>query len=123
MNLKSMAMLGFFASFSVAAIAEPVAHFDGKNFDTLGDAVSAFHQYNQRLERLVGQPELSAQDMSQIHELTYTLENAIERMQAELEVLAETLEEVHLASEANDAARIQKFAVPYLAGSEQLKAD
>lgn len=121
--MKSLVMLGLFTSFSVAVHAEPVAHFEGKNFETLNDAINAFHQYNQRLERLVEQPELSDQDMSQIHELTYTLENALEKMQVELEVLAETLEEVHLASEANDAARVKKFSLPYLAGSEQLKAD
>lgn len=123
MNLKTMTMLGILASFSAAATAEPVAHFKGKNFDTLATAVSAFHQHNRRLESLVEQPELNEQDMNQIHELTYTLENALERMQVELEVLAETLEEVHLASEANDSARVKKFALPYLAGSEQLKAD
>ena len=48
------------------------------------------------------------------HELTYTIENVLAKINAELSTLAETLEEVRIASEAADIDRVQIDGHEYL---------
>lgn len=111
-------------SFSVVNLsyAEPVAHYEGKSAETLQQAVSNFNKGNARLARLLSQPSLSAADLAAIHELTYTLENALARINADVDQLAVKLEEVHLGSEDNDAARVKTEGDKYLAISNDLSA-
>jgi hypothetical protein len=55
-----------------------------------------------------------------VHELTYTLENAIARMQEELEQIAEKLEEVHVASEQQDGVKVRALTPAYLDAARPL---
>ncbi|MEX1200049.1 MAG: DUF6746 family protein [Methylophaga sp.] len=111
-------------SFSLMNIgyADPVEHFQGKDAESLAQAVSNFNKGNQRLEKLLKQETLSAADIATIHELTYTLENALAKINADLDQLAVTLEEVHLGSEDNDAVRVKKEGDKYLAITNDLSA-
>lgn len=102
--------------------ADPVEHFQGKSADSLTQAISNFNKGNQRLEKLLSQDALSAADVASIHELTYTLENALAKINADLDGLAVTLEEVHLGSEDNDAARVKTEGDKYLAVTSELSA-
>lgn len=52
--------------------------------------------------------------MMQVHQLTYTLENALGKIHEEVTQLVDTLEEVHLASEATDPQDMKKKAQTYL---------
>lgn len=88
-------------------------HFKGLKSPDLQTAVANFSEYNNRLEKVLG-GELTAADMQTIHELTYTLENALEKINEDLEELADTLEEVHLASETNNRDELKKVAPVYL---------
>lgn len=88
-------------------------HFKGLASPDLQTAVANFSEYNNRLEKAL-ESELTVADMQAIHELTYTLENALERINDELEDLADTLEEVHLASENNNRDELKKVAPVYL---------
>ncbi|EWH01384.1 DUF6746 family protein [Halomonas sp. BC04] len=81
---------------SASASSSP-DHFKGEPAETLADAVANFSEYNQQLAALLAQDELSITDLGTIHELTYTLENALEKIDEEVETMAVTLEEVHLA--------------------------
>jgi hypothetical protein len=56
--------------------------------------------------------------MVKVHELTYTLENALQRLQKDLVKVAADLEEVHQASEKLEADKIQSFGKKYLAQGE-----
>ena len=47
-----------------------------------GQAVANFSEYNGKLEGLIQQEHLSPQDMHEVHMLTYTLENALAKIQA-----------------------------------------
>ncbi len=77
------------------------AHAKGEPAETLQQAVSNLSEYNNKLEALLNKDEFSATDMHEVHMLTYTLENALQKIQADLEETAEVLEEVHIASETN----------------------
>ena len=111
-------------SFSLMNIsyADPVEHFQGKEAESLAQAVSNFNKGNQRLKKLLKQASLSADDIAAIHELTYTLENALAKINADLDQLALTLEAVHLGSEDNDAERVNKEGDKYLAITKDLSA-
>lgn len=89
-------------------------HFEGKPAESLAEAVASFSEYNQKLADIVAKSELSAADMVEVHELTYTLENALEKIRSELDMLADVLEEVHVASERLDAEKIKSEGLKYL---------
>lgn len=56
------------------------------------------NEYNAKLPPLLNTNELNVNDMNKIHELSYTLENALLRITEEVNLMAENLEEVQLAS-------------------------
>jgi len=89
-------------------------HFKGLPAETLETAVQNFSEYNNRLAAIVAKDELTASDLATIHELTYTLENALEKINDELVALAELLEEVHVASETADGASTVEKGRAYL---------
>lgn len=103
----------------LALADERVEHFSGKPAETLEQAVGNFSEYNRKLEELLD-GELSPQEMGQVHELTYTLENALEKINADLAALADTLEEVHIASETQDVEGVRQHGEVYLTESRKI---
>lgn len=79
-------------------------------------ALANLAKYNQSLQAITSQSSISPEDMVKIHELTYTLENAVHRLQQDLNEIADELEKVHKASEVLDSKVIKD------AGSKYLKA-
>lgn len=114
------------ALFSLALITplsadDAVDHFEARPSDTLEQAIANFTRYNARLATVL-EGELDAQAMTEIHKLTYTLEVALEKIEDELDELAETLEEVHIASERFDAEGLKQHGDRYITVTELLKA-
>jgi hypothetical protein len=103
-----------------ALASERPDHFKGKPADTLEQAVANFSEYNRKLDTLLKQKTLAGKDMHEIHMLTYTLENALEKIRAELGELAETLEAVHVASENADADTVREQGRAYLQSARQV---
>lgn len=105
---------------NISAYAAPVSsddrisHFQALPSESLEQAVANLASHNQELKALVEKPELTNEDMVKIHELTYTLENALERLREDLESTADVLEEVHLGSETMDRNRVRDNAERYL---------
>jgi len=91
-----------------------IEHYRGLPAETLEQAVANFSEYNQKLGALVEKEELTPQDIDKVHELTYTLENALERIQDELDLIAELLEEVHVGSETLQYEQVQQSGRAYL---------
>ncbi|MGE6687875.1 DUF6746 family protein [Stutzerimonas stutzeri] len=89
------------------------AFADAQPSRNLAEAVKSFSEYNTRLEQTMAQG-LTPQNMAQIHELTYTLKEALERINEEMDGLTDTLEEIHIASEAQDADEVKSHATDYL---------
>lgn len=101
---------------SVAAMAhsDRPDHFAGLPANSLTEAVQNFSTYNAKLAELVALETLTPHQLHEVHQLTYTLENALEKMREELAELAEVLEEVHVASEYSDASTVKARGQVYL---------
>lgn len=95
-------------------------HFEGKPSPSLPVALSNLAEYNAQLATLLEQETLSPEDLHQVHQLTYTLENALEKLHSERARLADLLEEVHQASERGDKDSVAKSGRAYLEGSAPL---
>jgi hypothetical protein len=94
-------------------------HFKGKPADTLQQAVSNFSEYNQKLKNLLA-AELTPQSMAEIHQLTYTIEVALEKIHTETGKLKVTLEDVHIASEHLDMATAKRSGDAYIEAAQTL---
>ncbi|NIQ08568.1 MAG: hypothetical protein GWO08_00980, partial [Gammaproteobacteria bacterium] len=66
-------------------------HFRGEPAATLEEAFENLVTYNRKLERLLDS-KLTLQTMAEVHQITYTLENALQKINSEVDDLAETLE-------------------------------
>lgn len=113
------ALLAFACAAPVLA-TERVDHFKGAPAATLEAAVRQFSQYNKELANLLSKPELSPQDILSVHQITYSLENALEKLRAELGELADTLEELHVASEKYDSKAVKHHGDAYLGTAQKV---
>lgn len=89
-------------------------HFKGEPAATLEDAVANFSAYNAKLAAALEKDELDAETLMAIHQLTYTLEVALEKIEDELDDLADVLEDLHKASETGNADGARKHGRAYL---------
>ena len=90
-----------------------VQHYKAKPAPNLEAAVKNLREYNQKLEEHLNQ-EMTVENMEKIHQLSYTLENALKRMDKDLNSIASVLEGMHLASEARNEKKVQGNAETYL---------
>ena len=59
--------------------------------------------------------------MADNHQLTYTLEIALEKINQEMAALADTLEEVHVASETSAPEKLVEEGKKYMQAVAELK--
>ncbi|MEE4295221.1 MAG: DUF6746 family protein [Wenzhouxiangella sp.] len=97
-----------------------VDHFKGKPAETVAEALENFREANDRLAEIIAMDNPDTQAVFEVHQLTYTLENALEKIRDELEDVADVLEEVHVASERNDGETVKKRGVVYLETAQQI---
>lgn len=95
-------------------------HYRGKPAETVEQALANLKTYNAQLAVLVNKNTLTAEELDQVHQLTYTLENALEKLRDEHARLAEVLEQVHQASEHADADTTKKSGRDYLKRAQKL---
>jgi len=106
--------------FTAPVIADDdYGHFKGKPSETLEQAVANFSEYNTKLEKVLA-GDLTPEAMNEIHELTYTIENALARINEEFDGLAVTLEEIHLSSERMETDQVQEYGEQYLDTSRKV---
>jgi Family of unknown function (DUF6746) len=110
----------FLGHSAFVAAEEKSGHFKGKPSETLEAALSNFSEYNDKLSEILKQDKLNPVDMQHIHELTYTLENALEKINASMIELAVLLEAVHVGSESGDTAAAQVEGARYLDMARQV---
>lgn len=106
-------LCGFGAAVSLQA-EERFDHFKGEPSETLEQAVTHFSTYNDKLAEVLERDDLEMADLVGIHELTYTLENALEKINEELAELTVVLEALHVASETADFEGTREHGRAYL---------
>jgi len=97
-----------------AQAQERVDHFEGEPAATLDEAPASLTEYDRRRAAVLESESLDAAALDEIHQLSYRLENALQRIDTELEALAEMLEELHLAYERADVEVTNRSARDYL---------
>lgn len=112
-SLITATLFAFSLSAPIPATERP-EHFEGKPADTLEQAVTNFSEANEKLAVLLAADELDSKDLREVHQLTYTLENALERIHKDLDELAEILEEMHVASETADTGTVNSRGKEFL---------
>lgn len=100
------------SSFTAMASDRP-DHFKGKEAKTLAEALVNFKEANQRFAQLQS-AQLTPEAMAEIHQLTYSMEVALEKIHQETAQLKVVLEEVHIASEKMDTKTVQHQGAVYL---------
>ena len=100
------------------AIAEEVRHYAPKQSETLEEAVANFAEYNGLMREVLAKEDLSVADMERVHQLTYTLEIALAKINEHFSNLPMTLETLHLASEDHDEAEVRGIGEVYLETAE-----
>lgn len=118
--LLCASVVGFFtlASQSIYASERP-AHFKGEAIANTQQALATLAEANAKLTTILA-GELNPTTMTEVHQLTYTLENALALIPAADEEIKEVLEEVHLGSETMDAERVRNNGEYYLQLAKKL---
>lgn len=105
--------------FALPAFASESGHFKGQPAHTLEQAVANFSEYNAKLQEVLAD-ELTPEAMNEVHQLTYTLENALQKLDNEIGALEETLEKIHKASEHADPETVRTAGELYLNTSRKI---
>jgi ElaB/YqjD/DUF883 family membrane-anchored ribosome-binding protein len=114
MRLTTLATPFALTLLALPATADEVDHYEPVPSETLSEAMENLETYNARVEEVLAREKLSVSDMEEIHQYTYTMEQAVARIATSMEEIAENLEEVHLASEGDDADDLREKAGVYL---------
>ena len=123
--MKSAAIAAIAAALAFAPVAQAsgsggdVRHFKGKPSATLPDAMRNLSESNARLEQLL-KGSVDDVAIAEIHQLTYTMENGLEKLRKELDALADTLETLHKASEQMEREKVLRHGADYLSVSRQV---
>ncbi|HET8816792.1 MAG TPA: DUF6746 family protein [Pseudidiomarina sp.] len=89
-------------------------HFAGEPSPTLDAAIENLSVYNAKLQAIIGKSDMTASDMAEIHQLTYTIEVALARLNEEVETMQEQVEVIHISSERMEFDQVQQTGTNYL---------
>ena len=99
---------------------EKYDHFPSLESGDINTALCNIKHYNEKLAVITSKTELPAEDMVKVHELTYTLENAVNFLRETLKQVSVDLEEVHKASERLEPNIIKSAGESYLSPTTTL---
>lgn len=94
--------------------SEEVEHYDAKPSTNLAEALETLAAYNAKVAEVMARDGLDVQDMEEVHEYTYTMEQAVARIASDLESVAALLEEVHQSCEGDDTDALRSATGAYL---------
>jgi acyl-CoA synthetase (AMP-forming)/AMP-acid ligase II len=120
--ILTLAMFALGASImplNAQASDEKIDHYEGKEFKNDKAAMMALIETSTAMAAIAADEELDVTKMEQIHETSYTTEDAVKfltkKSDYDLTALAEKLEEVHLASEDHKAEELRRDFILYQA--------
>lgn len=91
-----------------------VDHYESKEFENKKDALEGLIATSNEMAHIAADAELDGTKMEKIHQISYTTENAVAKLDAGKK-LADALEEVHLASEEHDPSDLKNKFIAYQA--------
>ncbi|MCC5882258.1 MAG: hypothetical protein JJU25_06415 [Halomonas sp.] len=95
-------------------LVEQLEQSQGQPIDTLKQAVDALELRNDLLEVLISKDELTEGDMAIIQQLTETIDNALVKIEEELGIMREQVQEVNEGAESQEQERIRESGQEYL---------
>lgn len=105
--------------FAATVKADDVEHYEGKEFKNKKEAFKTLKETSAEMAKIVAEEKLDVAKMEQVHQISYTTEDAIalidKKDKADLSDLAAKLEEVHLASEGHQADDLRRDFITYQA--------
>ncbi len=107
---------------STAKADEKYNHFPSLDSPDTATALCNLAKFNEKLKVIETKKSMTAEDMVKVHELTYTLENAVIRLQKDLDTIAVDLEKVHKASEVLAEKTIKQSGEDYLSATNNILA-
>ncbi len=110
----TLAGAGVFFTGALTQASDDVNHFTGKASGSLEQAFVNLKEHNRVIVDIAAKESLTALDAHTVHETTYTLEKALEKLKSELEATQVSLELLHKASEKNATGDIKALAETYL---------
>ena len=114
MNLLNKSLVALVVVFSGSVYASEVRHYKGQDVNTVEEAIAVLQEYNPKLQALLESDELKPQDMGKIHEMTYSMENALKILEGSLKITQRNLEELHLSSERMETEKAKIYGKLYL---------
>ena len=109
---KSLVALSILTASAVSA--SEVRHYKGQDVNTVEEAIAVLQEYNPKLQAILDSEELKPQDMGKIHEMTYSMENALKTLEGALKITQRNLEELHLSSERMEIDKAKIYGKLYL---------
>lgn len=119
--LATSSLMALIISSSVAATE--INHFKGTPSPDLKTALCNLQTFDKQLLAATTGKKLTPEQMAEVHQLTYTLEVAVQRVQSELAIVAEELENAHKGSEVMNNDKVKSGAMEYLARTKLLTSD
>ena len=129
--MKKVVLILFVAmTFGIAVTSvmaeEKTDHYEGQAFNNVEEAKETLVQTSVAMAAVLDDETLDVAKMEQVHETSYTTEDAVAYLDKEtkvnLKTLAAKLEEVHLASEDHKADDLRRNYVAYQAELTQYLA-
>ena len=99
---------------SAPTFATDVDHYKGKPSPNLQSALCHLQSHDTDLQAMVSNETMKVEDLAKLHQMTYTMEVALQKVQEELVKAAESLEKVHKASEVLAGDKVKSAASEYL---------
>ena len=99
---------------------ERADHYKGKVPKSLDQAINYLRSHNAQLNTLLKTEKLSPQQLDEIHQMTYTMENAIEKLKNGVTGISDSLEALHKASETGQTNITKSLGEKYLLLSKPL---
>ncbi|WP_130538303.1 DUF6746 family protein [Thiomicrorhabdus indica] len=118
--MKKIVLTSTLMALATASVASDDKHFKGKMPTTYEQAQEYLVESKAKLAAILADGNVSRVEMGEIHQLTYSLENALEFMEEEIEQIQETLERVHKGSERGTNAQVFQDAQQFLNNSDVL---
>ncbi|MBL4804900.1 MAG: cupredoxin domain-containing protein [Alphaproteobacteria bacterium] len=93
-----------------------VEHYEGHAIATTEEALKTLKDENAEIAGILKSEKLEGSQLEQIHEISYTLENAIDKLiaekaapQGQLDAVDEAVQAVHHASENHEEAKVREW--------------